>query len=152
MEGPEDLDEIDTRRLHALVLQSERWRGFMLNLGYELNQLKKMETICEDATIKVRRLVHNFQEMIDCVEDEVWDENRQMRDDFSFTGISSSSLREIILLHDWHAVNASGQTAADMGFETDGDFMAFRKRCNTISYNLRKNQYAQALAVKKDRL
>ena len=29
--------------------------------------------------------------------------------------------------------------------------MAFRRRCNKISYNLRKNQYSQLLAVKRDR-
>ena len=34
---------------------------------------------------------------------------------------------------------------------TDEQFMAFRRRCNKISYNLRKNQYAQLLAVKLDR-
>ena len=39
-----------------------------------------------------------------------------------------------------------------MGFKDEDEFMAFRKRCNKISYNLRKNQYAQSLAVKIDRL
>ena len=34
---------------------------------------------------------------------------------------------------------------------TPEEFMAFRRRCNKVSYNLRKNQYAQLLAVKIDR-
>ena len=34
---------------------------------------------------------------------------------------------------------------------TDEQFMAFRRRCNKVSYNLRKNQYAQLLSVKRDR-
>ena len=149
---PGDPHDIKTEKLHALVLQSERWRGFMLNLGYELHQLKQMETICEDQTIKVRRLVHNFEEKMERVEGEVWDEDHELRKDFSFTGISTASLKEIILLHDWYAANAPGKTAEEMGFKTDEEFIEFRKRCNKVSYNLRKNQYAQLLAVKKDRL
>lgn len=39
-----------------------------------------------------------------------------------------------------------------MGFDTDEDFLAFRQRCNKIAYNLRKNQYAQMLAMKKYRI
>lgn len=149
---PGDPYDIKTEKLHALVLQSERWRGFMLNLGYELHQLKQMETICEDQTIKVRRLVHNFEEKMERVEKEVWDEDHELRKDFSFTGISTASLKEIILLHDWYAANAPGKTAEEMGFKTDEEFIEFRKKCNKVSYNLRKNQYAQLLAVKKDRL
>ena len=34
----------------------------MMAMGYELNQMKKMRTLCSDATIKVKRLVHNFEE------------------------------------------------------------------------------------------
>jgi hypothetical protein len=97
---------IDTDELPALVLQSERWRGFMFNLGYELNQLKKMKVVCDDATVKVRRLVHNFEEKMRVIESEIWDENHQLKDGFSFTGISSATIREIILLYDWHAANA----------------------------------------------
>ena len=39
-----------------------------------------------------------------------------------------------------------------MGFASEDEFMQFRRKCNKISYNLRKNQYATALAVRKDRL
>jgi hypothetical protein len=139
------IQNIETDKLHKLVLQSERWRGFMLGVGYELNQLKKMETICEDATIKVRRLVHNFAERMENVEADVWNDSHALRDNFSFTGMASSSIREIILLHDWYAVNAPGKTPEDMGFtgeDKDAKFLEFRKRCNKIAYNLRKNQYA----------
>ena len=63
---PEDekpkLGEIDTKRLHRLVIQSERWRNYLFNIGFELGQFKKMLTMCDDATIKVRRLLHNFEE------------------------------------------------------------------------------------------
>ena len=119
----------------------------MFNLGYELNQLKTMKTMCEDATIKVRRLVHNFKEKMEDVESQVWDENHELRKDFSFTGIAQASLREIILLHDWYATNAPEKTAEEMGFASEDDFMEFRKRCNKIAYNLRKNQYAHMLAM-----
>jgi hypothetical protein len=44
-------------------------------------------------------------------------------------------------LHDWYACNAPRKTYLDMGFNTEKEFMDFRKRCNKISYNLRKNQY-----------
>jgi hypothetical protein len=59
-------------------------------------------------------------------------------------------LRDVILLHDWWAANAGNVTPEDMKM-TDEQFMAFRRRCNKVSYNLRKNQYSQLLAVKKDR-
>ena len=36
-------------------------------------------------------------------------------------------------------------------FKNEDEFMAFRRRCNKVSYNLRRNQYAQLLAVKIDR-
>ena len=65
---PEPLENIDTDKLHELILSTERWQGFMLNMGYELNQMRKMLTMCEDATIKVRRLVHNFEEKMQLVE------------------------------------------------------------------------------------
>ena len=48
--------------LHRLIVQSERWRNYSFNIGYELSQFKKMLTMCDDATIKVRRLLHNFEE------------------------------------------------------------------------------------------
>ena len=56
------LRKIEVVALRKLVKMTERWRGYMFNMGYELNQFKKMLTMCEDATIKVRRLVHNFEE------------------------------------------------------------------------------------------
>ena len=150
------LETIDDRALHHFVLKTEKWRNFMLNLGFELNQLKKMKTICEDATIKVRRLVHNFEERMNDTREQVWDENCNLREDFSFTGIATAGLRDIILLHDWWAANASGKTyedikdgQGDLVFKNEDEFMAFRKRCNKIAYNLRKNQYAQLLATKR---
>lgn len=123
----------------------------MFNLGYELNQMKKMLVKAEDATIKVRRLVRNFKDKMEEVESQVWDSNHNLKDDFSFTGMSTSSLREIILLHDWYACNAPGKTYWDMGFKDKDEFNEFRRRCNKISYNLRKNQYAEMLAISKDR-
>ena len=56
------LETLDTRRLHRLIVQSERWRNYSFNIGYELSQFKKMLTMCDDATIKVKRLLHNFEE------------------------------------------------------------------------------------------
>lgn len=124
----------------------------MFSIGYELAELKKMQTVCEDATIKVRRLVHNFEEKMADVESQVWDDDHCLRDDFSFSGIAAASLREIILLHDWYACNAPEKTYGEMGFKDDDEFMEFRRRCNKVAYNLRKNQYANMLAIKKDRL
>ena len=57
--------DIDTTEIDRLILESEKWRGYMFNLGYELNQFKKMKTMCEDATIKVRRLLKNFRDRIE---------------------------------------------------------------------------------------
>lgn len=37
--------------------------------------MKQMLTMCEDATIKVRRLVHNFKERMERTEEDVWDES-----------------------------------------------------------------------------
>lgn len=146
----EDAPQIDTTRLHRLVVQSERWRNYSYNIGYELSQFKKMLTMCDDATIKVRRLLHNFEERMKDTQEQVWDENYQLRPDFDFKDITVAGLRDVILLHDWWAANAPGKTPEEMGM-TDEEFMAFRRRCNKVSYNLRKNQYAQLLAVRKDR-
>ena len=142
---------IDTTRLHRLVVQSERWRNYSFNIGYELSQFKKMLTMCDDATIKVRRLVHNFEERMKDTQEQVWDEHYQLRPDFDFKDISAAGLRDVILLHDWWAANAPGKTPEEMGM-TYEEFMAFRRRCNKVSYNLRKNQYAQLLAVGRDRV
>ena len=153
LEGPftdERVPHIDTTRLHRLVVQSERWRNNSFNIGYELSQFKKMLTMCEDATIKVRRLVHNFEERMKDTQEQVWDENHQLKPDFDFKDISVAGLRDVILLHDWWAANAPGKTPEEMGMTYD-EFMAFRRRCNKVSYNLRKNQYAQLLAVRIDR-
>lgn len=154
---PEDgelevLSSIDVTTLGNLVRQSERWRNFMLNLGREIVQLRKMRTVCGDQTIKVRRLLHNFEERMQLTEEQVWDENHALRQDFSFKGISVAGLRDVILLHDWYACNVPGKTYAEMGFKDEDEFMEFRRRCNKISYNLRKNQYAQMLQVSKTRI
>ena len=101
-----ELVSIDTSRLQQLVLLTERWKGRMLSMGYELNQMKQMLTMCEDATIKVRRLVHNFKERMERTEEDVWDESHQLRPDFNFKAIAAASLKDIILLHDWYACNA----------------------------------------------
>ena len=109
-----------------------------------------MLTKCEDATIKVRRLLHNFEERMNDTQEQVWDENYNLRTDFDFKDISVAGLRDVILLHDWWAANAPGAKPEDMGM-TDEEFMLFRRRCNKVSYNLRKNQYAQLLSVRIDR-
>lgn len=109
-----------------------------------------MLTKCEDATIKVRRLLHNFEERMKDTQEQVWDENYNLRTDFDFKDISVAGLRDVILLHDWWAANAPGAKPEDMGM-TDEEFMLFRRRCNKVSYNLRKNQYAQLLSVRIDR-
>lgn len=83
-----ELEELNFDDLHRKILLTERWNGFMLNLGYELNQLREMQTICSDATIKVRRLVHNFEEKMKNVEEDVWNDRHELREDFSFTGIA----------------------------------------------------------------
>lgn len=82
----------------------------------------------------------------------MWDESHNLKTDFNFKGIATAGLRDIILLHDWYACNAPGKTFKEMGFNDNDEFMEFRRRCNRISYNLRKNQYAQMLAMEKDRL
>ena len=146
----DEIPHIDTTQLHKLVLQSERWRNYSFNIGYELSQFKKMLTMCDDATIKVRRLLHNFEERMEDTQEQVWDENYQLKPGFDFKDISVAGLRDIILLHDWWAANAPGKTPEEMRM-TYEEFMAFRRRCNKISYNLRKNQYAQLLAVRIDR-
>lgn len=144
------LETLDTRKLHKLIVQSERWRNYSFNMGYELSQFKKMLTMCEDATIKVKRLLHNFEEKIKDTQAQVWDKDCNLRSDFDFKDISVAGLRDVILLHDWWAANAGNVAPEDMGM-TDEQFMAFRRRCNKVSYNLRKNQYAQLLSVKLDR-
>lgn len=53
---------LDSKDLKSAVRETEKWRGYMFSLGYELHCLKEMKTPAEDATIKVRRLVHNFEE------------------------------------------------------------------------------------------
>ena len=135
------LETLDTRKLHKLIVQSERWRNYSFNMGYELSQFKKMLTMCEDATIKVKRLLHNFEEKIKDTQAQVWDKDCNLRSDFDFKDISVAGLRDVILLHDWWAANAGNVAPKDMKM-TDEQFMAFRRRCNKVSYNLRKNQYA----------
>ena len=108
--------------------------------------------MCDDATIKVRRLVHNFEEKMRWTEAEVWNDSHELRPDFSFTGISTAGLSNIILLHDWYATNAPGRTYGEMGFNSEEEFLEFRRKCNVISYNLRLNQYAKMIEVQKTRL
>ena len=100
------LETLDTRRLHRLIVQSERWRNYSFNMGYELSQFKKMLTMCDDATIKVKRLLHNFEERMKDTQEQVWDENFNLKSEFDFKDISVAGLRDIILLHDWWAANA----------------------------------------------
>ena len=104
--GIDPIGKLDNTRLKHLIVHSERCRNRMFSIGYELSELKKMLTVCEDATIKVRRLVHNFEERMEDVESQIWDSSHNLKDDFSFTGISSAGLKDIILLHDWYACNA----------------------------------------------
>lgn len=85
---------------------AEMWRDYMFSVGYELNQMQEMLTIADDNTIKVRRLIRNFEDRMKDTEEQVWDSNHVFKSDFSFTGITTSSLRDIILLHDWYACNA----------------------------------------------
>ena len=98
--------DIDTTEIDRLIIESEKWRGYMFNLGYELNQLKKMKTMCEDATIKVRRLLKNFRERIERTQNSVWDGNHQLKDGLDLTSLGVSGINDIILLYDWYACNA----------------------------------------------
>lgn len=144
-----DDDKID--RIKRLIQNTERWRNFMYNLGYEFQQMSEMKTICDDNTIKVKRLVHNFKEKMERVENEVWDENHQMKD-HALDNIASASLQEVILLNDWYACNAPEKTPQEMGFDDEDQFKLFRKKCNKVALSLRKNQYAQILAEKNVRI
>lgn len=112
--------------------------------------MKQMLTMCEDATIKVRRLLHNFRERMERTEADVWDENHMLKGSFTFRDISTAGIRDIVLLHDWYACNAPEKTAEEMGM-TEDEFMQFRRRCNSISYSLRTSQYAKAIAMKRQR-
>ena len=67
-------------------------------------------------------------------------------------GITTSGLHDIILLHDWYACNAPKKTYVEMGFANDDEFMAFRRRCNKISFNLRCNQYAKMLSMRREKI
>ena len=141
--------DIDTTEIDRLILESEKWRGYMFNLGYELNQLKKMKTMCEDATIKVRRLLKNFRERIERTQNSVWDGNHQLKDGLDLTSLSVSGINDIILLYDWYACNAPQLTYSDLGFDNNLQFNEFRLKCNETSLNLRKNEYAKSIASKK---
>ena len=57
-----DGDLVDTTELNRFIKATEKWRDYMFATGYELNQYQQMVTICEDNTIKVRRLVRNFKD------------------------------------------------------------------------------------------
>ena len=121
----------------------------MFNLGYELNQMKKMKVMCEDATIKVRRLLKNFRDRIERTQNSVWDENYQLKDGLDLTSLNVAGINDIILLYDWYACNAPQLTYSDLGFDNNLQFNEFRLKCNDTSLNLRKNEYAKSIASKK---
>ena len=146
------LESIDISKFNRIVLETEKWRDFILYLDYEISTIHEMRLKCSDQTIRVKRLLHNFEERIADIEEQVWDDKHQLKDNFSFTAIAAAGIFDIILLHDWYACNAPGKTYSDMGFKNQDEFMEFRKRCNKISYNLRKNQYLQMLEIDKSRL
>lgn len=146
------LQSVDTEKLMGFIRDNEKWRDLIFQTRYELGYLYGIQTICSDNTVKVRRLLKNFREKMEDVEKQVWDDRHQLKDNFSFTGIASAGIFDIILLHDWYACNAPRKTYIDMGFATEDEFMEFRKRCNKIAYNLRKNQYIQMLEIDKNRL
>ena len=139
---------VDASKLEVLVKNTERLRDWMLATGYELSMLKKMRTEADDATIMVRRLVHNFKERIESAQKEFWTSDFKMKDDFSFNSISSASIRDVILLHDWYACNADGLNAEDLGM-TESEFRNFRVCCNSFSLYVRRNQYAESIADRK---
>ena len=141
--------DIDTTEIDRLILESEKWRGYMFNLGYELNQMKKMKVMCEDATIKVRRLLKNFRDRIERTQNSVWDENYQLKDGLDLTSLNVAGINDIILLYDWYACNAPQLTYSDLGFDNNLQFNEFRLKCNDTSLNLRKNEYAKSIASKK---
>ena len=147
---PPALTALDTEELRKYIHQSERWRNYTFSIGWELKSMKEMLVKCDDATIKVRRLVHNFEQRMERTRNDVWDENYNLKPDFDFKDISVAGLQDIILLHDFWAANALDKKPEDLEMTLE-EFMAFRRRCNKVSYNLRKNQYAQLLAVKIDR-
>ena len=91
----------------------------MFNLGYELNQMKKMKVMCEDATIKVRRLLKNFRDRIERTQNSVWDGNHQLKDGIDLTSLGVSGINDIILLYDWYACNAPQLTYSDLGFDNN---------------------------------
>lgn len=146
------LESIDMSKFNKLVLETEKWRDFIQCLDHEIDLLKQMSVRCSDQTIRVKRLLHNFEEKMQDVENQIWTDKHQLKENFSFTAIASAGIRDIILLHDWYACNAPEKTYEEMGFKNQDEFMEFRKRCNKISYNLRKNQYLQMLEIDKSRL
>ena len=146
------LQNVDTSKFLEFIRQTEKWRDLIFQTRYELGYLYNISVMCSDATVKVRRLLKNFREKMEDVEKQVWTDKHKLRDNFSFTGIAAAGIFDIILLHDWYACNAPRKTYVDMGFDTETEFMDFRKRCNKIAYNLRKNQYAQMLEIDRSRI
>lgn len=138
--------------LRAALGNAEMWRDRIFNLGFELTYLRDVQTMCSDATIQVRRLVRNFEQRMADVEEQIWDERHNVKYGFSFRGIATAGLYDIILLHDWYACNAPRKTHKEMGFADKKKFNAWRRHCNTIAYNLRKNQYSKMLEMEKVRL
>ena len=70
-EKPDPLSNVDVGKLRTLIRQSERWSRYMHCLGYELQTMEEMYVKCEDATIMVRRLVHNFEEKMQRIENAI---------------------------------------------------------------------------------
>ena len=150
--GFQDIEDLDMSKLRASVEDAEYQRDCLYNLGFELTYFKEMQVLCSDATIMVRRLVHNFEERMADTERQVWTDKHSLKPEFSFKGISVAGMYDIILLHDWYACNAPGKTYEEMGFTNKAQFLAFRKKCNQVSYNLRKNQYLKILAMERENL
>lgn len=83
---------LDLDTLRKYIHQSERWRNYTFSIGWELKSMKDMLVKCEDATIKVRRLVHNFEERMERTRNDVWDENYNLKPDFNFKDISVAAI------------------------------------------------------------
>ena len=78
--------------MRKYIHQSERWRNYTFSIGWELKSMKDMLVKCEDATIKVRRLVHNFEQRMERTRNDVWDEHYNLKPDFNFKDISVAAI------------------------------------------------------------
>ena len=89
---PPILTALDTDALKKYIHQSERWRNYTFSIGWELKSMKEMLVKCDDATIKVRRLVHNFEERMERTRNDVWDGHYNLKPDFNFKDISVAAI------------------------------------------------------------